>query len=111
MTLAERKQNDPEFVKEFIEPIKQESKEAQKRKPKSVVKNSSQQNDKSRTKVARVHGTNATSVSACAKILAEHPELVDDIKSGKKSVTMSRIQFQGGMSAADGNGPGQDVVS
>ncbi len=82
MALAERKKLDPKFVEAVIEPMKLQAKEAKKRKPKSVVGKIPQQNDKTRDKVAKLHGTNAKSVSACERILAEHPEIAADIKSG-----------------------------
>jgi len=97
MAIAERKKIDPSFVQEVIEPIKAEAKEAQRasggdkksKKAKSVVGKIPQPKPKPKTrdKIAKAHGTNAKTISKCEKILEEHPEYVEDIKSGAKSVT------------------------
>lgn len=87
MALSERKAIDPKFVLAVIEPLKLEAAEAKKRKPKSVRGKIPAQKERPRDKVAKLHGTNAKSVSTCDRILADHPELVADIKSGKKSIT------------------------
>ena len=105
MALAERKKIDPDFVLAVIEPLKQEAAESKKRKPmtssqkaiamaehKSVGGKIRPQ--KTAAKVAKTHGTNAKSVATCERILAEHPELVADIKSGKKSITQATREIK-----------------
>jgi len=93
MALAERKQIDPSFVESVIEPIQQEAKESQTAGQKSGGRGKKKNSvgkirqSKAGEKVARLHGTNAKSVSTCEKILAEHPELVDDTKPVHRKVT------------------------
>lgn len=93
MAVAERENLDPDFVLAVIEPLKQEAKEAQRkskgRSKKVSEKSDTLRKDKTGDKVAKMHGTNAKSVSTCKRILAEHPELVADIKSGKTSITQA----------------------
>lgn len=107
MALAERKKIDPAFVLAVIEPLKQEAAESKKRKPmtssqkalamadnKSVAQNSAPQKGETRAKVAKMHGTNYAAVATCERILVEHPELVEDIKSGKKSITQATREIK-----------------
>ena len=97
MALAERKKIDPAFVLAVIEPLKQEAAEAKaagqksggRGKKKNLVGKIPPSLDKTRDKVAKTHGTNAKSVATCERILAEHPELVADIKSGRTSITQA----------------------
>ena len=106
MALAERKKIDPDFVLAVIEPLKQEAAEAKAAGQKSGGKTSGRGRkkvdslvgkippSKTRDKVANSHGTNAKSVATCERILVEHPELVADIKSGKKSITQATREIK-----------------
>lgn len=97
MALSLRKNLDATFAAEVVERMKQEAQEkkrdggksAGRGRPKKDVKQISPPKDarKSRTIVAKAHGTNATTVAKTDKILASHPELAQDILSGFKSVT------------------------
>lgn len=108
MALAERKKIDPKFVLAVIEPLKQEAAEAKtagqksggktagsgRTKENSLVEKVPPSKDKTRAKVAKMHGTNSASVATCERILVEHPELVEDIKSGKKSITQATREIK-----------------
>jgi len=54
---------------------------------KNSVKLISQSFNKTRAKVAKKFGTNATSVSRAEKLLEESPELFKEVKAGKKTIT------------------------
>lgn len=100
MALAERKKIDPKFVESVINPLQQEAKEAKADGQKSGGRGKKKNSvgkippSKTRDKVAKLHGTNAKSVATCAKILDEHPELVADIKTGKKSITQATREIK-----------------
>jgi len=105
MAVAERKTNDPDFMREVVEPLVEEAKErkraaggdkksAKAKAQKSLVKKVSQA--KTRATIAKLHGTNATTLADCEKILAEHPEQVAAIKSGEKSVTQAKREIKEG---------------
>ena len=89
MALAERKSIDPDFMREVVEPLEEEAKEAaeagrskggktagrgRKKAADSLVKQIPPSKAKTRTKLAKLHGTNDKTVRDCEKILAEHPE-------------------------------------
>ena len=98
MAVAERKKLDPEFMRVVVEPMKEEANERMaagkgadgsggRGRKKNPVKKVSQGKTKTRTKLAKMHGTNATTVAACEKILEEHPEQAEAIKSGQQTVS------------------------
>jgi N6-adenosine-specific RNA methylase IME4/ParB-like chromosome segregation protein Spo0J len=103
MALAERKKMDPDFASAVIEPIQEEAKEALAKGQRSGGKTAgrgrqkddssegffpqSKRRPQTRDKVATLHNTNAKSVAKCEKILEEHPEFVEAIKKGDKSIT------------------------
>jgi N6-adenosine-specific RNA methylase IME4 len=101
MALAERKKMDPDFMRAVVEPLKEEAKERQRDggksagrgRPKQVRKKVSEA-IRPREKVAKIHGTNATTVAECEKIISEHPEHVEAIKSGAKSVTQVKREIK-----------------
>lgn len=94
-----RKNLDPDFAAEFVEKVKAEAKERQKaaggdkrsakaKENGSLVPTRGQAKArKSSTIIAKNSGTSPTTVAKTDKILAEHPELADDIVSGAKSAT------------------------
>jgi hypothetical protein len=110
MAISERKELDPEFMKCVVEPLVEEAKDAiaagqksggktsgrGRSKENSSVKKVSQSNEsnKTRTKIAKMHGTNATYVAMTDEILSNSPELIEDIKTNKISVKKAFAKMQ-----------------
>ena len=97
MSLVSRMKIDPSFMKAVVEPLKEEAKEAQrlsKGRGKKGVEKVPHLKAKTRTKIAKLHGTNDKTVRDCQKILDEHPEHVDAILSGEKSVTQIKREIK-----------------
>ena len=66
MALAERKKIDPDFMREVVEPLAEEAKERQRLsqgRGKKGVKKVSHLNEKTRTKIAKLHGTEEAEAS------------------------------------------------
>ena len=95
MVTIERRKTDPDFAAQ-CELLEQEAKDRQKAGKKNLVETipqGSEHDRKTSTVLAKASGTNRKYLELAEKIFDEHPEYVEPIKRGEKTVTQANREI------------------